>query len=56
MTTPTFDTEQLDIPETAVADPVATPRQRRNGGITSPVSGSAQHSRPASAIWSLGSP
>jgi Family of unknown function (DUF6069) len=33
MTTPTFNTLQLDIPETAVADPVATPRQSQRGGI-----------------------
>ncbi len=33
MTTPTFNTQQLDIPETAVADPVATPRQSQRGGI-----------------------
>ena len=33
MTTPTFDTEQLDIPETAVADRDATPRESRNGRI-----------------------
>ena len=33
MTTPTFDTQQLDIPETAVADRDATPRESRNGRI-----------------------
>jgi hypothetical protein len=32
MTTPTFNTEQLDIPGAAVADPVA-PRQSQRGGI-----------------------
>ena len=33
MTPPTFNTEQLDIPETAVADPVATPRRSQRGAI-----------------------
>jgi len=33
MTTPTFNTQQLDIPETAVADRDAAPRESRNGRI-----------------------
>ena len=33
MTTPTFNAQQLDIPETAVADPLAPPRQSQRGGI-----------------------
>jgi uncharacterized membrane protein YhaH (DUF805 family) len=33
MTTPTFNTQQLDIPETGVADRDAAPRESRNGRI-----------------------
>ena len=53
MTTPTFDTEQLDIPETAVADRDATPRESRNGRIDTARFCWAQRSQPASAPWSL---